>query len=240
MITGKLKFISIDIETRNLTNEQVEFECRFLKHAANTKDPAKQEAQIAAKKDALKTRGALSNSAEIACIGLFTIGIDPIVLHTLACKDRFDHGFTQELYGSEESMLHDFASILDTMCDDKTVIVVANKEFDLPKLRYAFAIRNKMQLPDILKPYAPNEVYDVLHVASKYFMIGSQPYQLSLDELSSRLGISNGKIISGAEVPGMIDRGEHEAVILYNHLDAVITGQAYLILTGQSNLLRFK
>lgn len=226
-------YVVIDIETRNLTPEMVEFEAQFLKAHAGTKDEVKKEEQIRKKKEALLTRGALAESADIACIGFYIQGMQPVILHTFPYTGVID-GVECQSYTSVYKMLPVFSEYLDVLCDETTEIVVARAGFDLPKLRFAYA-RNRVKMPSILSPKSCNPVFDVLHVFGRYFMVSSSAeYQVGLDEVTARLGIEGGnKIITGADVPGMIDQGNYEEVLIYNSIDVMKTCRAYLVLTGQ-------
>lgn len=230
----KFPFIALDIETRNLNAAQAEFAAQFLKHHPNTKDEAKRAAQIATKKAALSDRGALNDASEVACVGFWSPSEPaPIVLHTFP----FDHeieGIAHAQYATEKDMLSSFAEMMNDACDEQTEVVVANAGFDLPRLRYAAAIRNRVLIPEIIKPRSVNPIYDVLHMAGKYFLVGNgTEFNLSLDDLAKHCGLVAGKVVSGGEIPGMIDRGEYEEVITYNAVDALLTGRAYQILTGR-------
>lgn len=226
-------YVVIDVETRNLTPEMVEFEGQFLKAHAGTKDEGKKEEQIRKKKDALLTRGALADSAEMAVIGFYIQGMQPVLLHTLDFTGQID-GVECQKFTSIYHLLPVFGEYLDVLCDETTEIVVARAGFDLPKLRFAFA-RHRVKMPKILAPKSNNSVFDVLHVFGRYFMVSSAAeYQVGLDEVTIRLGIEGGaKIITGADVPRMIDEGKHEEVLVYNSIDVMKTLQAYLVLTGQ-------
>ena len=96
-------------------------------------------------------------------------------------------------------------------------------------------MKNYMAPAKRLKPGALNPVFDVTRIAGKYFLVnGSAEYNLSLDELIRRLGFSReGKAVSGAEVPGMIERGEFEDVIYYSAMDSIDAGRAYLAMAGK-------
>lgn len=235
MFFKKVPFISIDIETKNLTKKEIEFESQFLKAHPSTKDPEKIAAQIATKTKALSTKGALTNTCEIASIAIHSAGTGPLVIHATGFDgDLDDYNVKAFSFLTEAEMLAEFTEIFNVSCDEETVIVVAGKYFDLPKIRYA-CLKNRVPMAEAVKPGAPNQIYDVLFMGGKYFMVGGgSSYSLSLDELSERLGLnSGGKVISGKEVPGMIERGEFEEVIVYNALDAVKNSEAYLLMTGQ-------
>ena len=225
------KYFVIDIETRNLKPEQIEFESQFVKHHPATKDESKRAAQIAEKTAALSEKGALCNSAEIACIGVYDNTLSaPVVLHTFDFSKQID-GVDHYRFDDEHDMLVELYQMIDLSCDDLTEIVVANADFDLPKIRYRAAIKNKVKIPRIFIPNSPNPVYDVLYNARKYFLLGSE--YISMDTLVKHLGIDNGKVVSGKEIPSMIDAGQFEEVITYNAIDVMMTRKAYLTMNCQ-------
>ena len=71
MMLKKFPFISLDIETRNLTAAQAEFAEQFVKHHPSTKNEEKRALQIAAKKAALSERGALNDASLFTCQSRF-------------------------------------------------------------------------------------------------------------------------------------------------------------------------
>lgn len=230
----KFPFISVDIETRNLTPEQIELASSFVKPHPSTKDETKKAAQIEAKKAALVDKGALNDASEIACIGFWTVSeVAPIVLHTFPFDKQIE-GVAHAQYATEKAMLEAYCEMMNDACDEQTEVVVANAGFDLPRLRYAAAIRNRVAIPEIIKPRSVNSIYDVLHMAGKYFLVGNgAEFGLSLDNLAKHCKIITGKVVSGKEIPGMIDRGEYETVITYNAIDALVTGKIYQMMTGK-------
>jgi len=225
----KKTFISIDIETKNLSEDDLEMEQGLVKAATNIKDPAKIKANVEKKRTALVSRGALTNSCEIGSIGIHANGETPLVLHTFDFSSDIE-GIEHEYFSSEQEMLKGFNMFMDDVCTDETVLVVAGRDFDFPKLRLR-SVMNNVPMANAMRPGAENTIYDVLFMATKYFMIGNK-FSISLDELCLRLGInSGGKAISGKEVPGMIERGEFEEVILYNAMDAVKNSECYIKMT---------
>lgn len=230
----KFSFISVDIETRNLTPEQIEFASAFVKHHPSTKDEAKKAAQIEAKKAALVEKGALNDASEIACIGFWTtLEAAPIVLHTFPCDEQIE-GIAHAQYATEKEMLEAYCEMMNDACDEQTEIVVANAGFDLPRLRYAAAIRNRVAIPEIIKPRSPNSIYDVLYMAGKYFLVGNgAEFSLSVEALARHCGIITGNAVSGKEVPDMIDRKQYKEVITKNAIDVVATGKIYQMMIGK-------
>lgn len=229
----RINAISIDIETMNLKDKEIELESQFLKAHPNTKDPDKIKAQLAAKKEGLKVKGALQDSSEIACIGLHMHGQPPVVIHTIGKQYSLleEYGIESYHVETEKQMMQEFQSLMNNVCDDDTELVIAGKYFDAPKLRLA-AVRNQVKLPCALIPMAPNRIYDILYMGGKYFLVGNKrQHDLGLDELCKRLGVdTGGKVISGSEVPGMIENGEEKEVVVYCALDTVKNTECYRIM----------
>lgn len=229
----KFPFVPVDIETRNLTPNQFEQASLFVKPHPSTKDEAKKAAQIEAKKAALVDKGALNDASEIACIGFLASEVSPIVMHTFPFDKQIE-GVLHVQYNTEKDMLEAFSEMMNDSCDEQTEVVVANAGFDLPRLRYAAAIRNQVAIPEIIKPRSVNPIYDVLYMAGKYFLVGNgAEFTLSLDDLAKHCKIITGKVVSGKEIPHLIDRGEYETVITYNAIDALVTGEIYKMMTGK-------
>lgn len=225
--------VSIDIETGNLSPDQVEFETQFLKHHPSTKDPDKQAAQVEKKASFLLDRGALTNSAPILSVAL-NWGGTPAVLHNFPYDGKLsEYGLLAYKFNSESDMLEGFREFMDNICSEETVIVVAGEHFDLPKLRLAMA-RNRIKIPESISPGSPNKIYDVLYVGGKYFLLGNKRHHdLGLDELCLRLGVkTGGKVISGSEVPNMADAGQYEEILVYNGLDAIKNTECWKVMTG--------
>jgi len=225
---------SIDIETMDLDERDIEFEAKFLKAHPNTKDPEKIEKQLEEKAKKLETKGALTDTCKIASIGIHVPGELPIVLHTFKFEEDLTATYSIDnmACSSEKDMLLTFYQIMSISCDEETEIIVAGRDFDLPKIRLA-CVRNRVQIPPAIFPGAGNRVYDVLFHGAKYFLAGSR-FSVSLDELSQRLGVDTGdKAISGAEVPKMIREEEFEQVIIYNGLDAYKNTECYNMMTGR-------
>lgn len=230
---GKLRAICLDVETMHLTPEEIKFEEQWLKPAANTKDPAKRAAQVAEKALKLVEKDALTNSCSLGTIGFQDVFQPyPAVLHAFPEKVEAP-GIECFQCASQKEMLENFTSTMNLYCDENTEIVVADKYFDLPKIRLA-CVRHRVPIPEIFLPGAINPVFDVLQAGSRYFLINNVVKSLSLRELCARLGIKgSGKIISGADVPDMIDRGEYQDVIIYNASDVLQTAMAYRLMTNQ-------
>lgn len=228
----RAEFVSIDIETKNLTLDQIEFEGGLLKPNPSTKDEEKKKQQIEVKKARLVEKGACTNSAEIACVGICFQDKEPFVIHTFPGQYKID-GVIDERCSSTRSMLEYVTSILNAVCDIDTTIIVAGSGFDLPKLRLA-CVTNRCIMPEILLPDSPNPIYDVLYYGGKYFMVGQgKQYNISLDELLIRLGLlKDKKVVSGREIPKMIEEERFEEVVMYNGNDALMNVEAYLMMNG--------
>lgn len=227
-------FVSIDLETRNLSEEGLILEGSFLKSHPSTKDELKKVQQIAEKKAALAGKGALKDSAQIGCISIYSpsiLGPSPVVLHTFPqLTEETYSGVVCSGHKTEQGMLEEFKQFLDENINPETVVVGANiKGFDLPKLRLRAAI-SRVPIPLALRLGSPNPIYDVTYNFGRYYQIGDAKF-VSLDEVIRRLGIEvHGKLVSGAEIPDMIDRNEFEDVIQYCANDAVLTAAAYSLM----------
>lgn len=232
MFLKKYPFFSIDIETRNLSAKAIEFEKQFLKPHPSTKDEDKKMKQLEEKARKLKEKGAVTDSCEIASIGIHVQGEMPIVIHTFDFHEdlKADYGMEHYPCVGEKEMLRIFYELMSSACDETTELVVAGRDFDFPKIRTRNVV-NGVPIPEPLVPGAQNPNYDVLFMGAKYFLVNKR-FSVSLDELSQRLGVDTGeKAISGAEVPGMIERGEFKEVIIYNGLDAVKNTECYMKMT---------
>jgi uncharacterized protein YprB with RNaseH-like and TPR domain len=137
--------------------------------------------------------------------------------------------------GDEKRMLTRLRHFLNTRCTSDTQLVTFNgKAFDLRKLRFRYA-RYGMALPDILTPYAPQAHLDLMLFYTRYFTIKNTPY-ISLSEVVQQLGISKGKICSGAQVCEMLEAKAYVTLLLYNALDCLLTEKVYSILTSQTQM----
>lgn len=227
-----LEYISIDIETMHLTDDQIEFESQFLTHRKGTKDPEKIKAQILKKKADLVEMGAVKDSSTIASIGIHSDTINPHVVHHFPYHEELDH-VEHTACKNEAEMLSTLTIFLDDKCTEETVIVVAGKGFDLPKIRLS-SIKNRVKFPNCMMP-GNNPVYDLLYMGGKYFMTGSSAqHNVSVSELLKRFGFDReGKIVSGGEIPIMISEGKYGEVITYNGLDALDNSLLYKAMTNR-------
>ena len=219
---------SLDIETRDLTGDQVAFESQFLKAHPSTKDPGKIEKQLADKEKKLIEKGGLTDSCEIASIGIHTRNSLPLVLHTFPFDETLEEEYCVQhrAYQNEREMLYAFYHEMSTACDDETEIIVAGRDFDFPKIRMRCVV-NGVPIPSPLYPGAGNPTYDVLFMATRYYLTGKR-FSVGLDELSQRLGVDTGdKALSGARVPEMIKEERYKEVIVYNGLDAYKNTECY-------------
>lgn len=229
-----VKTICLDIETCHADQSVIDAELAAWKPPANYKTTeaitkAKAEAELK-----IKEKSALLDAAPIACIGICDLEGSVVVFHWL----KVEHGLNGELFSnksnSERDMLIAFRDWSNACTDQDTEIVGFNLGFDLPHLRLAYT-RHNLRLPVSLIPRAGNTVHDVMYLFTKYFSSKDSPF-ISLSTVATRLGLSEGKALSGADVPDYIATGEpekHKDVMVYNGLDVLLTMRAYLILTGQ-------
>lgn len=229
----KYDFVSIDIETMNLTEDQILFESGFLSGRKGTKDPEKIKQQIENKINGLKEKGAVKNSSNIASIGIHTDNSRPVVIHQFPFTDDLD-SVDHVPCCNEREMLLSLTNLLNSCCDDETEIVVAGKKFDLPKIMLA-SIRNRVNYPECFTP-GRNKIYDLLYFGGKYFMVDNQAqYTVSVGELLKRFGFDReGKIVGGSEIPTMIENEQYKEVIIYNGLDVIDNTLLYKAMTNQT------
>jgi hypothetical protein len=226
--------ICLDIETCHAEDSVIAMELSTWKPPANYKTTeaitkARMEAEIR-----IREKSALLDAAPVACIGLCDLQGDVVVFHWLGVP----HGSTGELFSnksdSERDMLISFREWANACTDINTEIVGFNLGFDLPHLRLAYT-RHNLRLPALLIPRAGNVIHDVMFLFTRYFSSKDTPF-ISLSAVATRLGLSEGKQLSGADVPDYIATGDHQKhhdVVIYNGLDVLLTMRAYLILTGQ-------
>ncbi len=227
--------ICLDIETTHAGETVINMELSAWKPPANYKSgdaitKARMEAEIK-----IREKSALLDAAPIACIGLCDLEGSVVIFHWL----QVEHGATGELFSnksdSERDMLISFRDWANACTDTDTEIVGFNLGFDLPHLRLAYT-RHNLKLPALLIPRAGNPVHDVMFLFTRYFSSKDTPF-ISLSSVATRLGLSEGKALSGSDIPAYVATGDpekHHDVVVYNGLDVLLTMRAYLILTGQA------
>lgn len=232
----KVRRVTLDIETMNPSPEALEMETRFLKAAGNIKDANKKAANLAKKQQAMEEKGGVSNSAPVACIGTL---FDGLPLFFSAFPSRFTDDEKAVLAGmgitlfeadSEVAIMMQFAGVINALCDENTRLVTHNgKDFDMPKIRLAFARNNISPIPRVL---LHNFVSDTMihfyaSFSCKHEGNGKTPF-ISLEEVCAQVRVPFTKGMEAAEVPAAIVRGERLKVALYCMADVMATNSADL------------
>jgi DNA polymerase elongation subunit (family B) len=240
------KHICFDIETGNADADGIETSARYVKAASNIKDPVKAEKNLADKRAKLDGKAALLDSAPIACMAFVTEAQSAVFYHVghpwpKGLKPvKSIKGCEAPLFGlkDEREMLMACREWMDKRGQPVSVLIGHNLEaFDLPKIRIAF-VRHNLRLPLVLQPEARDvgvEVYDTQHKFLRFFTAEKhrQPF-ISLEEMEARLGLPSYKDrVSGAEVPGMVAKGQLREVLTYMWLDALSTYAGFRAMTGQ-------
>lgn len=235
-----LPFICLDIETCNADQATIDHEIELWKAPSNWK-PETVEKNRTNHATKIREKSALLDSAPVATIGICDDNGDAIVFHWLLLNTgKQDEGYFSQRSGDEKAMLMLFRDWANTYADESTIIVGFNLGFDLPHLRIAYA-RHGLKLPRILAARSGNTIADVMQIYTRYFTSKDLAF-IGLDAVVKQLGIATeGKQLSGADVPDYVDRGFnekrldlHRDVITYNAIDTLVTMRAFLICTGQS------
>ena len=219
-----MSYIVTDIETIGGSKADLELEGKLLKLASNIKDPAKIEKNLADKRAALAGKAALLDSAPIACIGIKTPTVtacftsfhfdeSPLIIQAgIAC-------FTSD---NEKQMLETTNEFLDMVTTpDMKMVSFNGVGFDLPKIRFRYA---KHGIEPAL-PFGPYYKHvDLMLRYSKYYSMNKVPF-VSMDEVIQRLGIADGKMMSGKYFGKLLDDGEYLKAVLYNVLDLMFIEQ---------------
>lgn len=224
-------WVCLDIETDAPPESEIQRELALWKPSGNARKEETIEKQRAEAETKIRERGALLDSAPVACIALITALGNPWVLHTLK-PSRQPANCLESGFESEREMLVQLRAALNSQCTPDTTLIGFNLiGFDLPKLRFAF-VRNSLKLPFCLSPQADQPTCDVMRLWRAY-TTKDGPF-FSLTEVAQRLGLLDGpKAMSGAEVPRAIAEGRHAEILEYCADDARMTAAAWQRLTSQ-------
>lgn len=233
------RLICLDIETAHADKKSIESEIERWKPGGNVKDADKIEAAREKFSEKVTDKSALLDASPVACISVRTEKVGK-VFNGIDKKSYAVNHSDVISGGSEKKMLIDFREWLDTVTDDKTVLIGFNIfAFDIPRLRAGF-MRHRLKLPRVLSPRVldadKQPIIDVMSMFLRGFT--SDCYgdrHISLREVEHRLGLPEYKDkISGAEVPDMIERGEVKKVLSYCAVDTLSTLRAYMLMTSAS------
>lgn len=236
MLNG-LDEICFDIETCKASEADIDAAMETWKPGKNITQPEtiEKHRQEAYKRTVEKS--ALLDRAPIGCVAIVTKG-ECAIFHWIKSKKPCTeiNGINASIFhvSDEREMLIQLRDWLNARSTPDTLIVGFNCiEFDLPKVRNAY-VRHKLRMPDILIGMS-NPVFDVM----KRFLYNfstefSGDKYAKLSVVQNRLGLPEHKsIVSGAEVPGLIEKGEAETVLKYCFLDTQATFLAFRFMDGQ-------
>lgn len=235
----RARLVCLDIETGHADKKSIENEISRWKPSGNAKDEDKIQAAKERFAQKTKEKSALLDASPIACISVRTDRVG-VVFNAMDKKNYIvDH--SQVISGGNEiKMLIDFREWLDTITDDKTVLIGFNIfGFDLPRIRAAF-MRHRLKLPQVLTPRVLDDdkqpIIDVMRMFLKGFTADcAGDFYISLQEVEHRLGLPEYKDkINGAEIPDLIEKGEIKKVLTYCAVDTMSTLQAYMLMSSLS------
>lgn len=236
---GPVKQLTLDLETYDPPEEAIVLAMENWQSPANLRDPAKVEARRVEAEVKIRERGALLDQAPVACIACHE-GQRVVVFNGLNGRPYKIRGVEVVSCGDEKTMLLVFREWLDRITDAATVLVGHNaKRFDLPKLRHRYTY-HRLRLPCCLDPCAeePQQVCDTMTLGSRFFSAEAAhngPGMISLSEIATKLNLPKTKhLCRGADVPAMVAAKKVREVLAYAALDAALTRQLYLLLTGQA------
>ncbi len=168
----RARLVCLDIETANADKKSIEDEISRWKPAGNTKDEDKIQAARVKFTEKTKEKSALLDASPIACVSVRTDRIGVVFNGMDKKKYSVEHNDVISS-GNEKKMLIDFREWLDTITDDKTVLIGFNiYGFDLPRLRASF-MRHRLKLPQVLTPHVLDDdkqpIIDVMRMFLKGF-----------------------------------------------------------------------
>ncbi len=230
-------WLVLDIETGTAPAEAVEAAIAAWKPPANIKDEAKIEARRQEAEARIRERAALLDASPVICVAAIAEAHRPIVFNGMDGSQYPIEGWAVAGGGDEAGMLAALREFLDTVAGPETIIVGHNlRAFDLPKLRHAY-IRNKLRLPECLKPRfgdeARAETADTMALFKAYSMEHRDDYAVSLDTVAAALGIPRPKqLIDGAEVPKLHEAERYHEILTYCAIDTATTARAWELMAG--------
>lgn len=184
---------------------------------------------IAKKKEKL----ALLDTAPIICVSIKT-EMDLRCLHCMRAQPATAMGAgVVEGHAGERDMLLALRFVLETRCNDETLLIGHNiRRFDLPRLRSAF-IRNGLRLPPHLAtPDQP--VFDSMVEYARHFRGSDEGIFISAADLMDNFRITHHKgTVEGSQVPALFAAGNFDEIAAYALLDAAKEYEIFLRMTGQ-------
>ena len=222
--------VIVDIETGGAAGPLFEYEQSLVSHHANTKDKKKQADQIRERSTKLVEDSALSDCAPVIIIG--TVSQLGTVIFAATDDISFNMANMTILPCSSEAvMLQCFSHFLSTLTPPVTFVghhIETRgqfKGFDLPHLRFRFAVNN-IPLPESLHPLRTSSIDTMsLYWRSSHT---KDPF-VRLEVIGRKLGIISELFpLTGRDVPGLWERGEYQQCLLKNLYDLRLTEQVYI------------
>ncbi len=216
----------LDIETTDAPAASVLLEMELAKPHAGTKDPAKKDKQVAAKKAKLQAEAALIEAAPVCIIG--GIARHPFQLLVGSCGASIE-GVSCVQYPTEEAMLEGFKRLLEEFGDVTFVGHNIEKDhygrgFDLPHLRFRYAFHG-IPIPAAIDPFHTRYI----ELMELWFKANKQPATMvKLEEIALRLGITSKPFpLTGKDIPALWQAGDVDACLLKNYYDLLLTQQVF-------------
>lgn len=193
-------------------------------------------------------RLALLNESPIVCVAAMSSEWEMVLFHWFGDGVRPAGLFAAEaLAGArlrdewapdQAQMLVLLREWLQERCDQDTVLAGhAVKQFDLPKLRWAFC-RAGLGMPGVLQN-GMQPVFDSMDVYGRRFCLGGCQKFVGLSELLEEFGIESHKdLCSGDQVQALWDAKEWATIANYCCLDVRAEAELFLRMTGEAACLR--
>lgn len=233
-LTSPVEWLTLDLETANGSPEDAEkyIRERWQPEALATWSEVtigkRAKEALAAKKEKLSVLSA----SPILCASFKHPG-------GMACFHRLAHCHLTEVHGAPVAgypdnmvaMLKGMRDWLDSIVGPDTVLVGHNIiQFDLPKLRWHY-VRHNVRMPQCLVSHA--NVYDMMQAYVKKYAVGSSA-MVALRVLLEEFGVESHKdIVSGADVQGLYESGDHDTIVKYALLDVDSESELYLRMIGR-------
>ena len=228
--------ISIDIETADASEEQIQEKIKELTFRKNLKPETLARQKIEAVQK-IRNTSALLDGATISSVAWSlpkgkTIVYNWAKVETKVLENKTDNMVTSAQFETEKDMIEGVALWMNDYIDEKqhTLTGWNLKNFDLPQLRLAMA-RNNIKMPRILTPFNTLQVIDIMRIYAAFYSTSDNRYA-SLATAVKQFNLDpNGKVLSGAEAPKMFKEGFnmdmnnelHTDFVIYNALDSILT-----------------
>lgn len=256
---GFAEHVFLDIETGNLGAEAMkDLRERFVAEweaPANYKDAAKIEAKRAEDLAKWMERAALLPQAPVRVAAVLlpdnSRDAEMYQFHSMKREKARWEGragsVAVEGFASEADMMTALKMLLADVAGSETILVGHNVlNFDLPRLRLA-TVRSGLELPEALQLKMPagskdgeemrQPVFDTMQQYGRRFLGQLGPCFVSQEEMLNQMGIRalvKRETVSGAEIPGLLDAGKLDVVLMKNRADLLDLRKAFYRMTGRS------